>query len=80
MVGRETVTVPVGTFHCFKIEARGFNVQLGARLERNIWVAPGGSGDIAHDILVRLRNGAIEQNDRQELTAYRVVGTGTASR
>ena len=72
--------IPAGTFDTFKIEARGFNMQLNARLERNIWVAPGGSGDIAHDILVRLRNGAIEQNDRQELTAYRVGGTGAASR
>jgi hypothetical protein len=45
-------------------------MQLGASLERNIWVAPGVSGDIAHEILVRLRNGAIEQNDRQELVSF----------
>ena len=80
VVARETVTVPAGTFETFKIEARGFNMQLNARLERNIWVAPGISGDIAHETLVRLRSGAIEQNDRQELVAFRQAGLRTASR
>ena len=74
VVSRETIVVPAGTFDTFKIEARGFNMQLNARLERNIWVAPGVSGDIAHEILVRLRNGAIEQNDRQELVSLRQAG------
>ena len=80
VVGRETIVVPAGTFDTFKIEARGFNMQLNARLERNIWVAPGVSGDIAHEILVRLRNGAIEQNDRQELASFRQAGQRTATR
>lgn len=70
VVAKETVTVPAGTFEAFKIEARGFNDTLGARLERNIWVTPGISADIVHETLVRLRNGVIEQNDRQELTAF----------
>jgi uncharacterized caspase-like protein len=74
VVARETITVPAGTFDTFKIEARGYNMQLGARVERNIWVAPGVSGDIAHEILVRLRNGSIEQNDRQELVSFRQAG------
>lgn len=80
VVGRERVTVAAGTFDTFKIEARGFNMQLGARLERNIWVAPGVSGDIAHETVVRLRNGNIEQNDRQELVAFRQTSTRSASR
>lgn len=80
VVARESITVPAGTFDTFKIEARGFNVQLGARLERNIWVAPGVSGDIAHEIFVRLRNGAVEQNDRQELVAFRQAGLRTVGR
>lgn len=79
VVGRESITVPAGTFDTFKIEARGYNMQLGARLERNIWVAPGISGDIAHETLVRLRNGATEQNDRQELVSFS-VGPHTAQR
>ncbi len=84
VVGKERVTVPAGTFDCFKIEARGYNMELGARLERNIWVAPGVNADIAHETLVRLRNGQIEQNERQELVSYKqtapVPGSSLASR
>lgn len=80
VVSRETITVPAGTFNAFKIEARGFNMELNARLERNIWVAPGISGDIAHETFVRLRNGTIEQNERQELVSFRVSGSQRAQR
>lgn len=80
VVGRESITVPAGTFDTFKIEARGYNMQLGARLERNIWVAPGISGDIAHETVVRLRNGSIEQNDRQELVSFRGASAQTTQR
>ena len=79
VVGRETITVPAGTFDTFKIEARGYNVQLGARLERNIWVSPGVSGDIAQEIVVRLRTGVLEQNDRQELVSLKVSKPQVAS-
>jgi uncharacterized caspase-like protein len=70
VVAKEVVTVPAGTFDTYKIEARGFNMELGAYLQRNIWVAPGVSADIAHETLVRLRNGQLDQNDRQELVQY----------
>ncbi len=69
MAAREPVTVPAGTFDTYRIEARGWNVELGAYLERNIWVAPGVGVDIVHETLVRLRNGMVEQNDRQELVS-----------
>jgi len=69
VVGKETITVPAGTFETFKIEARGFNNNLGAYLERDIWVTPGVNADIAHEIRVRLRSGWVEQNDRQELVS-----------
>ena len=87
--GRRTKLMPRGvssgsapnpTFDTFKLEARGYNLQLGARLERNIWVAPGVSGDIAHETLVRLRSGAIEQNDRQELLSVHRTTLQTANR
>lgn len=71
VVGKERITVPAGTFEAFKIEARGFNMELGAALERNIWVAPGINIDIAHEIKVRLSNGTWDQNDRQELASFR---------
>ncbi len=70
VVARETVTVPAGTFETFKIEGRGFNVQLRAAIERNIWVSPGINADIALETIVRLDNGAFDQRERQELVAY----------
>ena len=70
VIAKERITVPAGTFEAYKIEARGFNVELGASLERNIWVAPGVNADIAHEIRVRLRNGKWDQNDRQELVSF----------
>jgi uncharacterized caspase-like protein len=69
VVGRETITVPAGTFEAFKIEARGFNIELSATLSRNIWVVPGIPADIAHETIVRLNSGRIEQFDRQELVS-----------
>ena len=70
VVAKETVTVPAGRFDAFKIEARGFNLQRGAAIERDIWVAPGVDADIVHETKVRLANGMIEQYDRQDLVAY----------
>ena len=71
VVAKEKITVPAGTFEAFKIEARGFNMELSAALERNIWVVPGINADIAHEIKVRLSNGRWDQNDRQELVSYK---------
>ena len=70
VVGKERVTVPAGTFDTYKIEARGFNLELGARIERDIWVSPGVNADIVQEIKVRLRDGRWEQNDRQELMSF----------
>jgi hypothetical protein len=67
VIARERISVPAGTFDAFKIEARGFNVNLGASIERNIWVVPGISADIAHETVIRLRDSRIEQFERQEL-------------
>jgi uncharacterized caspase-like protein len=70
VVSKERITVPAGTFDTFKIEARGFNIERSARLERNIWIAPNVNADIAHETIVRLSNGQIEQYDRQELVRF----------
>jgi uncharacterized caspase-like protein len=70
VVGKERITVPAGTFDTYKIEARGFNMERGASLERNIWITPGVNADIAHETIVRLRGGQIEQYDRQELVRF----------
>jgi hypothetical protein len=73
IVGKETVTVPAGTFDTYKIEARGFNVNLAAYLQRTIWIAPSVNADIIHETFVRLASGRVEQNDRQELVRYQVA-------
>lgn len=70
VVGRERITVPAGTFDTFRIEARGFNMDLQASLERTIWVAPGVNADIAQEYKVRLRNGNFNENERRELVSY----------
>jgi len=70
VAARERVTVPAGSFDAYRIEAEGFNVGLNAYIKRTIWVAPGINADIASETFVRLRNGQVEQNDRQELVAY----------
>jgi hypothetical protein len=70
VVAKETITVPAGTFDTFRIEARGFNLDLGAGLERDIWVSPGVNADIAQDYRVRLRSGQLETQQREELVSY----------
>lgn len=69
VAGKETVQVPAGKFEAFRIEARGYNMDLNAAITRTIWIAPGVNADIAHETMVRLRDGRIEQHDRQELVA-----------
>ena len=70
IAARERITVPAGSFDAYRIEARGFNVELGALIVRTIWVAPGISADVAHETEVRLRSGVVEQFDRMELVGY----------
>jgi hypothetical protein len=73
VASRETISVPAGTFDAFRIEARGFNLELGTSLVRTIWVAPGVPVDIAHETLVRPRSGGIEQYERRELVSIRTA-------
>jgi hypothetical protein len=70
VVAKERVTVPAGTFDAYRLEGEGFNVELGASLQRRIWVTPGINADIMHETLVRLRKGAISEHDRQELVKF----------
>ena len=77
VVGKERVTVPAGTFEAYRIEARGFNMQLGARIVRTIWVAPGINPDIAHDYKVTLRNGQTDEWTRTELTQLQQKDRGS---
>ncbi|NRF70171.1 caspase family protein [Aquincola sp. S2] len=69
VAAKETIQVPAGRYEAYRIEARGFNVDLGAAITRTIWIAPGVNADIAHETMVRLRDGRVEQHDRQELVS-----------
>jgi hypothetical protein len=69
VAAKETIQVPAGKFEAFRIEARGYNMDLNAAITRTIWITPGVNADIAHETMVRLRDGRIEQHDRQELVA-----------
>lgn len=76
VVSRETITTAAGTFLAYKIQAHGFNMELGATIDRTIWVTPGIAYDIAHEILVKLRSGKVEQFDREELQTIALASRG----
>jgi hypothetical protein len=80
VVGKESITVPAGTFEAFKIVGRGYNLQLNAQIDRVFWVTPGISADIAMETRVTLRNGQTDQFDRQELVAYQAKQAATAGK
>lgn len=70
VVGRETVTVPAGTFDCFRCQATGWVLNLGQSLDWNFWVAPDKVNRvIAIEAWWRMR-GRIIRSDRQELESY----------
>lgn len=73
ITGKETISVPAGTFDCFKIEGDGFSF-TGARLVYACWVAPDiCRRPIAVDFAFR-RGGAgfrTATADRQELVAFK---------
>jgi hypothetical protein len=79
VVAKEKVTVQAGTFEAYRLEAMGFNMELGASIQRKIWVAPGINADIVHETYVRLSNGRIDQWDRQELVSYKAAAAVLAT-
>lgn len=68
---REIIRVPAGTFNAFRIEALGYNLTQGHRIERTLWVAPGINANIASDVKIRTPSGILEQHERRELRNYR---------
>jgi uncharacterized caspase-like protein len=76
VVAKERITVPAGSFETYRLEAVGYNVQLGARITRTIWVAPGINADIAEDYEVRLRSGQLDTTRRTELVSFKQAQMG----
>ena len=69
IIGRETITVPAGSFDCFRIEGRGWNTTVGARLEVNLWMVPGLNFAVRREIVTRNRRGQFGQTERHELVS-----------
>lgn len=75
VVGRETITVPAGTFDCFRVEAKGWRLNVGQSLQYTYWVAPGQVRRfVAIESVVRNRQGKFTRTDRDELESFTQVG------
>lgn len=74
VIGRESVTVPAGSFDCYKVEARGWVLGIAQMLEWTFWVAPDKVNRmVAMDAWWRQR-GRITRSERQELESYTRAG------
>ena len=74
VVGRETITVPAGTFDCFRIEGSGWILAKGVRQEIKYWVAPDRlNRHIALEVFAT-RGGRIGRSERQELVSFSRAG------
>ena len=72
VVGKETITVPAGTFDTFRIEGEGFTRGSGNLYNHKYWIAPGiVRRPIAQETINRQRNGSFMDNDRVEMVSYR---------
>ncbi|MBM3392020.1 MAG: DUF3108 domain-containing protein [Betaproteobacteria bacterium] len=74
VVGRESVTVPAGTFDCFKVEARGWRLGTSQSNEFTIWVAPDKVNRFVATEVWWRRQGQIKRSERQELESYTRAG------
>jgi hypothetical protein len=71
---REPITVPAGTFHAFRIEARGWRTRAGVRIgwDWKTWYAPEQVRQfLAQEWHNRNARGVPTKTDRYELTAFR---------
>lgn len=71
VTGRETVTVPAGTFDAFRVEGSGWILGKSISLAVTYWIAP---EKLARVIAIenwnRTRKGRIKKADREELVAF----------
>ncbi|MBV6409554.1 MAG: caspase family protein [Burkholderiales bacterium] len=74
VTGRETVTVPAGTFECFVVEGRGWVLSLGMLLEYKYWVAPDKTNRFVAIESWWRRYNRIQRSERQELESYTRAG------
>lgn len=74
VVGRETVSVPAGTFDCYKVEAHGWTLGQGQSNEWKYWVAPDKVNRVIALEAWWRRGNRIVRSERQELVAYARAG------
>ncbi len=79
IVKRETITVPAGSFDCFRIEGQGWNTTVGARLEVNLWLMPGLNFAVRREFVTRNKMGRFGQTERHELVSLRQHAVGRLS-
>jgi hypothetical protein len=71
VAGRESITVPAGTFDAFKVEGNGFVRAAGARWNYVYWIAPEKVRRfIAMEYVNRRRDGRFSMADRYELVSF----------
>ncbi len=74
VVGRETITVPAGTFDCYRIEGKGWTLGISQSNEWTFWVAPDKVNRfVAMEVWWR-RGNRINRSERQELESYTRAG------
>ena len=74
VTGRETITVPAGSFDCFRIEGTGWVLGIAQQTDWKFWLAPDRiNRAIALETWWRQR-GRIVRSDRQELESYTRAG------
>ncbi len=70
VVGRETITVPAGTFDCFRVEASGWTLEVSQQNRLTYWVAPGKVPRVVAMENLWRRGSRIVRSDRDELVSY----------
>jgi len=71
VVGKETITVPAGTFEAFRVEGRGWVRNISATYKTTYWIAPDQVRRvIAEEVEVYKVGGKYIKTDREELVTY----------
>ena len=70
VVARETITVPAGTFDCYRIEGSGWVLGIGQQTDWKFWLAPDKVNRAVAMETWWHKGSRIVRSERQELVAY----------
>ncbi len=72
VVDRERITVPAGTFDCYRVEGHGGAYGFPLRIRNYYWMAPGACRRaLAAEFFREAGRGRVVQSDRWELASFR---------